>query len=202
MSLAFGWQQTTVLMMDKPWYRKVFGHAPAPDLETTQTKADRGDADAQFSLGLECASRGGEIQNCAQAAQWYLRAADQNHPLAQFNLGVMYATGQGVPQDDAKSLMWFQKAARQGDAGAQFNLGMRHHHASIRGQPQDAIESKLEAYKWLHLAAAQGYKGSETACDSVTLSMTGEEVVEGNQRVADFLATQPPEPKEQGASGT
>ena len=53
----------------------------------------------------------GATQDYAQAAQWYLKAADQSHSLAQFNLAVMYAAGQGVPRDEAKSRVWMQKAA-------------------------------------------------------------------------------------------
>ena len=122
-----------------------------------------------------------------QAAHWYRKAADQSHALAQFNLGVMYARGQGVDRDDATAGMWLGKAAQQGDAGAQYHLGMRHHRASIGSQPRDAVESRVEAFKWLHLAAAQGYKGSVAACEFVTLGMTREEVTDGNHRRAAFV---------------
>jgi TPR repeat protein len=50
----------------------------------------------------------------------------------------------------------------------------------------DCVESRIEAYKWFHLAAAQGYKGSAAACERVTLGMTREEVTDGNQRAAAF----------------
>ena len=55
------------------------------------------------ALGVKFA-REGAAQDYAQAAQWYLKAADQSHSLAQFNLGIMYAAGQGVPRDEAKSM--------------------------------------------------------------------------------------------------
>jgi len=122
---------------------------------------------------------------------WYMKAADQNHALAQFNLGVMFASGQGVPRDDAKAVMWIQKAAQQGDAGAQHNLGMRHQRASFDGPSIEILESKLEAYKWLHLAATQGYRGSEAAFESVALGMTYEEIAVGNNRTATFTAAHP-----------
>lgn len=166
--------------------------------ETTQAQADRGNADAQFRLGLKYANDGG-TQDYAQAAQWYLKAAEQSHSLAQFNLGVMYARGQGVPQDDAQSVTWIRKAAHQGDAGAQFALGVKHLRQSYRETSKDTIESKIEAYKWLHLSTAQGYKGSQNAWDSLTCGMTREAVVEGNHRVATFLAGQSPELKGKSA---
>ena len=87
--------------------------------------------------------------------------------------------------------------ANQGDAAAQFNLGMRCHRAGVWGLQQDASESKIEAYKWLQLAAAQGYKGSTEACDRVTLGMTREEVTEGDQGASAFIATKPTNPEVQ-----
>lgn len=181
--------------MYESWYRKLFGRAPTPDLLTTRAQADHGDAEAQFSLGLKYANGEGGGPDYAQAAGWYLKAADQSHSLAQFNLGVMYAEGQGVPRDDAKAVVWFQKAATLGDAGAQFHLGLRLHRTSLGGLPMNALESRIEAYKWLHLAAAQGYKDSAAACESVTLTMTREDVADGNHRAAAFVATKPANPQ-------
>ncbi len=129
--------------------------------------------------------------------KWYRKASEQNHPLAQFNLGLMYAKGEGVPQDDAEAVRWIRRAADLGDAGAQFNLGMRYHRASVWGQQLDTLETKIEAYKWLQLAASQGYKGSAEACERMTLGMTREEVTKGNQGVASFVAVKPAEPKAQ-----
>ncbi len=172
--------------MEQPWYQQLFSPTAAANLKTTKAKADGGDADAQFGLGLKYANCNGEAQDYAQAAHWYLKAADQSHSLAQFNLAVMYAKGQGVPKDDAKAAVWFQKAALQGDAGAQFHLGMREHRAISDGLPKDAFESRIEAYKWYQLAAAQGYHCSASAYESVNLSMTDEQVADGNRRAAEF----------------
>jgi len=177
-----------VLIVDKPWYRKLFRPRQKLDLETTPARADHGDAGAQFRLGLKYANGAGAARDYEQAAAWYLKAAEQNHPLAQLNLGVLYARGQGVPKDDARAAMWIQKAAQQGAAEAQFNLGMRHYRLMIEARSKDVPESKLEAYKWLHLAAAQGFEGSAAACDCVTMVMTREEVADGNQRLAAFAA--------------
>ena len=174
--------------MDKPWYQRLFGRPAESATETDEANADREDADVQFGLGLKFANDASTAPDYSQAAHWYRKAADQSHALAQFNLGVMYARGQGVDRNDATAAMWLGKAAQQGDAGAQYHLGMRHHRASIGAQPNDALESRLEAFKWLHLAAAQGYKGSVAACEFVALGMTREEVSVGNHRRAAFVA--------------
>ena len=94
-------------------------------------------------------------------------------------------------RDEALSMKWLGKAAHQGDAGAQYNLGMRHHRISLGETPEKASESRIEAYKWLHLAAAQGYHGSESACGSLALTMTFEGVADGSRRAAAFVAGQP-----------
>jgi hypothetical protein len=184
--LVFGGKGGMVPIMDQPWFQNQFRRDGKHQLESAQTEADHGDAEAQFSRGLRFANGAGTAPDYAVAAHWYLRAANQNHTLAQFNLAIMFADGQGVPPDQAKALMWMQKAAQQGDAGAQHNLGVRHRRASSAGLPEDALESNLEAYKWFSLAAAQGYRNSDTEFAGVALGMTREQVIEGNQRAAAF----------------
>jgi TPR repeat protein len=177
----------TVEIVEKPFFRRLFSFAaPLPVQETTRAMAERGVADAQFSLGLIYANGKGAPPDYAQAELWYLKAAAQNHALAQFNLGIMHANGQGVPRDRDKSLMWIQKAADLGDAGAQYRLGLSHQRDIRDGLPENATESRLSAYKWFRLAADQGYHGAETACELVNLNMSREDVVEGGRRVAAF----------------
>ncbi len=173
--------------MDISWYRKLFPREQKFDLNATRARADRGDVDAQFALGLKYGASEAGPQDFAQAAEWYRKAAEQNHSLAQFNLGLMYANGDGVPQSDVEAVRWIRRAAHRGDAGAQFYLGIRYNHAAVRGLQLDALESKIEAYKWLQLAAAQGYKGSVEAYERANLGMSREEVTEGNRRTAEFV---------------
>jgi TPR repeat protein len=173
--------------MDKPRYRKLVRRNQESDLQVTNTQAEGGDAEAQFGLALRFANGEGDAQDYPQAAQWYRKAADQNHSLAQFNLGMMYALGQGMTQNEGEAVRWIRRAAEQGDAAAQFNLGARYHRASVSGLEMDAAESRIEAYKWFQLAAAQGYKDSKRTCEPVTLRMTRDDVNEGNGRVAAFV---------------
>ena len=99
----------------------------------------------------------------------------------------MYAAGQGVPRDEAKSMGWMQSAAALGDAGAQHHIGMKLHRASLEGLPENAAESRIQAYKWLQLAAAQGYRSSEASWAFVALNMTREDVADGGRRIAAFV---------------
>jgi TPR repeat protein len=177
------------MSMATPFFRRLFSRPQQPAVETTETtetKAGHGDADAQFSLGVRFAGEGA-AQDYAQAAQWYRKAAEQSHALAQFNLAIMYSAGQGMPRDEVKSMGWMQKAADRGDAGAQYHLGMKHQRASLDGLPEAAPESRIQAYKWLQLAAAQGYRGSEAAWTFVALTMTRADVADGTRRIAAFV---------------
>jgi len=171
---------------DEPSHRT--GPANLPEL---QAQAERGDAEAQFALGVYFASAGGDLPDFPQAARWYRLAAEQGHLLAQFNLGVMFARGQGLPRDDGQAAVWMRRAAEGGDAGGQYDLGLRCHRASVDTGRSDALESRIEAYQWLQLAAAQGYQDAEIACQRVTLAMTRTEVDEGNHRVAAFSVRKP-----------
>ena len=109
--------------MEKALPQETYSSPPGSDTETASPKTNYGDAEVQFGMGLKFATDTGAAQDYGQAAEWYHKAAEQNHSLAQFNLGVMYAHGQGVTRDAAQSAAWFGKAAKLGDAGAQFHLG-------------------------------------------------------------------------------
>ena len=173
-----------IATMEKSPFRNMFSPPQKPAAALGPSNADCVDAEMQFKLGLKFAGGTG-------AALDYAQAAEQNHFLAQFNLGMMYAHGQGVARDSAQSRMWLDRAAQQGDAGAQFHLGNNCHRASFSQTAPDASESRIEAYKWYRLAAAQGYQGSEMAHATLTLNMTRADVVAGNQRIAAFQLGKP-----------
>jgi TPR repeat protein len=160
-------------------------HDLQPAVSCTQADAVAGNAEAQFGMAFSLAA-GSARQDYTKAAEWYVKAADQNHRLAQFNLGQMFANGQGVPQNDSTAVMWIRRAANGGDAGAQYNLGDRYGRSSVRGSEMDVGESRVESYKWFKLAAAQGYRDALDRSDSATQRMSREEVTEGNRRVSTF----------------
>jgi uncharacterized protein len=153
---------------------------------STDQLAHEGDARAQFWLGFKLAYDG-TAESFSQAGQWYRKAAEQGHALAQFNLGVMYSRGQGVERNKELASFWITKAAERGDCGAQFLLGMIQNRLSLDQQPDKAAESKIEAFKWLQLAAAQGYGDSSAGCDVVAMGMTIESVKEGSRRAEAFV---------------
>ena len=62
---------------------------PAQDnsIEAFRTRANAGDADAQFSLGVKYDNGEGVPQDDIEAASWYRQAAEQGIAAAQYNLG-------------------------------------------------------------------------------------------------------------------
>lgn len=146
-----------------------------------------GEAEALFQLGLKFANEGGS-ESEAQALGHYLKAAAQNHVRAQANLAMMYAHGRGVRRNPTLCMMWLSKAANLGDAEAQYHLGLRQNRISMDQEAQEREELRIEAYKWLRLAAAQAYPEAVTGCDFISMGMTHEGVIEGNRRAAAFAA--------------
>jgi TPR repeat protein len=113
--------------------------------------AERGEAEAQFLLGLSYRSGRGVAANDVEANRWLERAAKQEHAQAQYLLGLSYLRGRGVAKDSRQAVELFRQSALQGNAGAQYHLGLAH--LSEDGAPRD---DKL-ALTWLERAAEQGY---------------------------------------------
>src|SRR5262249_47353074 len=82
-------------------------------LRILRTRAEKGDASAQSSLGFMYATGQGVKQDDAEAAKWYRLAAERGRANAQYNIGAMYAKGQGVPQDYNEAQRWWRAAAEQ-----------------------------------------------------------------------------------------
>ncbi len=120
------------------------------EYKLNSSSAEKGDATAQFNLGVNYFKGQGVEQDYVEAVKWFRKAAEQGNAQAQYNLGVSYANGQGVTKDEYEAVKWFRKAANQGRADAQSNLGFMYEKG--RGVTQD----EREAVKWYRKAAEQG----------------------------------------------
>ncbi len=110
-------------------------HAGMRSLDELRVAAEKGDAEAEFTLAGLYYKGEGVQQDYNEAAKWYIKASEQNLWKAQFNLGAMYEDGLGVPQSYKKAVEWFTKAAEQNDPSAQFTLGLIYHNGE--GVPQE-----------------------------------------------------------------
>jgi TPR repeat protein len=84
--------------------------------------AEKGDARAQYNLGLLYASGLGVAHNYQAALKWHRMAAKQGHAGAQGALAQMYANGQGVPQDSVRAYMWYSIAGESLGGGSKQEL--------------------------------------------------------------------------------
>ncbi|HEX9870564.1 MAG TPA: tetratricopeptide repeat protein [Candidatus Tectomicrobia bacterium] len=112
------------------------------DLQTLQTQASQGDAEAQTSLGELYAKGKGVPQDYAQARAWYEKAATQGHALAQNNLAELYFAGLGVPQDYVRAYMWVTLAAAHMKGDEQKQAAENREDVARRMTPAQVAEAK------------------------------------------------------------
>jgi TPR repeat protein len=122
------------------------------DVAELQTRAERGDASAQVSLGIAYESGRGIAKDEAAAVQWFRKAAEQGNAAGQMHLARMYQQGRGgLPRDDVQAASWYRKAAQQGDATAEMSLAVMYNEGR-GGLAKDAAQ----AVYWTRKAAEQG----------------------------------------------
>jgi len=118
------------------------------EADAWRERAEQGDADAQYTLGVMYATGRGVPQNDGEAARWVRLAAEQGFAEAQGLLGTAYASGQGVPQDDIQAHMWLTLAAARTIGQAQgLVVGVRDDVAA-RMTPEQIAEAQRLAREW------------------------------------------------------
>ncbi len=143
--------------------------------------ADQGLAGAQYNLGSLYFFGSGVPRDNQEALKWYRKSAEQGFIPAQFYLGWMHANGKGVEEDFKEAIKWFKKAADQGDSEAQRSLGILY----LRGE--DLNPDYVEAYKWINLSAAQGNTNAIKQRNKLSVSMTQEQIAEGQRRAVQIM---------------
>lgn len=122
----------------------------AATADAVRLAAERGDADAQFKLGMTYAEGKGVERDDDLALKWFRRAADAGHAAAQNSVGIFYTLGRGTARDDVVAMQWLRRSADQGFAGAESNIGLMY--LQGRGVPQEMGQ----ALRWFQRAAVQG----------------------------------------------
>ena len=100
---------------------------------------ERGNASAQFSLGLMYEEKG----EFSKALEWYRKSAKQGNYKAQNNLGSFYHNRNLISEAE----YWYEMAAQQGILEAQYNLGVLY---------EEKIKKMKLAKYWYQKAAEQG----------------------------------------------
>ena len=81
---------------------------------TERPKAEKGDAESQFRLGVAYALGKGVKKNYAEAFKWFQLSAKQGYDEALYNLGVCYEKGLGCKQDYGQAARYYQTAMGYG----------------------------------------------------------------------------------------
>ncbi|MDR3181394.1 MAG: sel1 repeat family protein, partial [Planctomycetaceae bacterium] len=122
--------------------------------------AERGNASAQYNLGLCYFEGKGVPKDLVEAVKWYSKAAEWGrHTDAQYRLGVCYENGQGAPKDLDKAVEWYSKAAEKGNADAQYWLGVYYTNGGGDRWKKDLDK----AAEWNSKAAEQGHIAAKEA---------------------------------------
>lgn len=114
-----------------------------------RAEAEKGDAQAQYTLGWEGLCTSGDK---TEALEWLRKAADKGHADAQFRLGqyIYHYDESGIQKNDAEAVKWLRKSAEQGHATAAYYLGMCY----MTGA--GVSRSAAQAYIWCSVAVALG----------------------------------------------
>ena len=127
----------------------------------------------------------GVLQDYAQAAKWFRKAAEQGEAESQFLLARIYHDGTGLPQDNKQAAKWLTKAAEHGNAIAQAQLG------SLYGKGEGVVQDYARAHMWFNLAAANGRENGSEGRDLVAKEMTSDQIAEAQKMAREMVEANP-----------
>ena len=149
--------------------------------------ADRGDASAQYNLGLMYDKGHGVPQDDKEALRWYRMAAEQGIPGAQVYVGNVYFWGQDTQRDYTEALRWYRLAAKQRKAPALNNLGVLY----LNGL--GVTQNYAQAHMWFTLAATHGYQHGNRNRDYTAHRMTPEQIAEAQKLANEWTPEKIPQ---------
>lgn len=84
-----------------------------------KVRAEAGDAEAQWEIGMMLLNGDGVTRNEREAWRWVRASGDAGHEKGMISTAVMLALGQGTAPDPAQARDWYRRAAeRHGSAHA------------------------------------------------------------------------------------
>ena len=195
-------------------------NGPAASLQETaatlKALALRGDASAQYELGVRYSEGRGLARDIKAAVEWFEIAANQGLAPAQYRLGSYYEKGIGVERDYAKARSYYQQAAENGNARAMHNLAVLFAEGN-EGKPDYAAasdwfrraadfgvrdsqynlailyarglgvgQSMTQSYMWFAIAAAQGDQDAAKKRDEVATRLDSKDLSAAKSLVDGF----------------
>lgn len=131
--------------------------------------AERGDAAAQFDLGISYRFGEGIGKDESLAAYWLLKSARQGYVEAQHCLAIMLNEGAGIEKNEREAVDWWLKAAEQNHVQSQYELGVQFHNGTGVDRDMD------KACYWYLKAAENGSSYAQVAIGECCLWGEGRE---------------------------
>jgi TPR repeat protein len=123
---------------------------PLTEIEKLLELAEKGDSNAQHTLGILYLSGTLVEKDNNAALQWIQRAAQSEHPIATYNLGVIYLRNAKKQENLKQALFWLKKSSDLGNANAALVL------AKIFNNNKKAPFNSVHSYYWLEKAHDMG----------------------------------------------
>jgi len=150
--------------------------------------AERGNGDAQLSLGKMYLLGQGVPRDPEQAIKWLKASAGQGNADAQFFVGSYYL----LPHRDiAEGVKWLHLSAEQGQQDAQLLLGK----AYLQGDkdlPRDLIQAEM----WMRLAAKNNLDFYQSELLAAEAQMAPDQIAKGKALAAAWKPKHGPESDE------
>ncbi len=132
-----------------------------------QAAADQGHVQAQIKIGSGHRHGDGLQQSYADAAHWFIAAAEQGSSFAALNAAEVLADDLS---DYGSALRWYEFAAINGRRAGQLALGDLYRDG--KGVSQDLVS----AHMWYGIAAGYGSGTAEQKRDQIELDMTQDQI--------------------------
>ena len=126
-------------------------------------KAEKGDAESQYAMGLFCLYDQEKPDNHKEAEKWLRLAAEQGHCEAQFSLGELYLFGQEAEINCKEAIFWLKQSAATGNPTHQLRLGYAYF----------SDGDYYEAEKWIRSSAEQGERDAQVSLGTMYLHGMG-----------------------------
>ena len=133
---------------------------PEEQFSVDKSKAEAGDAQAQYELGLHYAQIHFRVValDYFEAFTWMKKAALKNHRMAQYQLGRFYEQGKGTEKNLGEAIKWYRSSALLGCKQSQRWMGQIYYMTFLDITTYEDfikkdISNLIEAYAWFMLAA-------------------------------------------------
>ena len=113
------------------------------------SKAEQGDADAQFNLGFMYLMGEAIPQDYKEAFRWYRASAVQGKSSAQGSLGAMFRVCLGLPKDFLLANMWYNLAVANSELDQERRIWAKNRDATAKKMTSEQLaEAQRLAREW------------------------------------------------------